>query len=54
MRLTISWTNHDRKYTIGVVEFLKNMGIEVSDDQLKATAKKLLEQRAVQDETSPH
>jgi hypothetical protein len=50
MRVQISWTTHDRKYTIDLVEFLKNMGIVVSDEEVKATAKKLLEQRQVTEE----
>lgn len=47
MRVTISWTTHDRKYTIGLVEFLKQMGIVVDDEEVKAAARKLLEQNQV-------
>lgn len=50
MRVTISWTTHDRKYTIGLVEFLKQMGIVVDDAQVKAAARKLLEQNEVKEE----
>lgn len=50
MRITISWTTHDRRYTIGVVEFLKHLNINITDDQLKATARKLLEQNEVKQE----
>jgi hypothetical protein len=50
MRLYISWASHNRKYSIGVAEFLKQMGIEVTDEQLVATAKKLLEQQEVEAE----
>jgi hypothetical protein len=47
MRVTISWTTHARKYSIGLQEFLKQMGINVTEEQIKATARKLLEQNEV-------
>lgn len=50
MKVTISWTTHDRRYTIDLVEFLKNMDIIVTDEQVKATARKLLEQRELKEE----
>jgi hypothetical protein len=50
MRITISWETHNRRYTIGVVEFLKHLNIKVTDEELKATAKKLLEQNEVHQE----
>lgn len=54
MKLIIEWTTHSRRYTIGVFEFLKAMGLDVSDEQLVATAKKLLEQNEVKAENPPH
>lgn len=54
MKLTIAWTSHNRRYTIGVSEFLKAMGLEVSDEQIVATAKKLLEQNEVEPENPSH
>lgn len=54
MRVVISWTTHDRRYSIGVSEFLKEMGLDVSDEQIVATAKKLLEQREVAAENPDH
>lgn len=44
MRVTISWTTHDRKYTVDLLEFLATMGIDSSESEIKAAAKKLLEQ----------
>jgi hypothetical protein len=54
MRLTISWTTHNRRYSINLVEFLKVAGIVVSEDELKAAAKKLLEQNALQEDEPKH
>lgn len=50
MRVTISWTTHNRRYTIGLVEFLKHLNIQVTEQDLKEAAKKLLEQNEVQQE----
>lgn len=50
MRVSITWETHNRRYTISLVEFLKQMGIVVDDAQVKAAAKKLLEQREVTQE----
>lgn len=50
MRVTISWTNHNRKYTIGLREFLKQMNINASDEEIHAAARKLLEQNELKQE----
>jgi hypothetical protein len=44
MKIVVSWTEHDREYIIGVIPFLKAMGIDVDDEQITQTTKKLLEQ----------
>ena len=44
MVIVVSWTEHEREYTIGVIPFLKAMGIDVDDAQITETTKKLLEQ----------
>jgi len=45
MQILIQWTEHDRKYTISLEAFLKSAGINVTDIQLKQTARHLLEQQ---------
>jgi hypothetical protein len=50
MRVTISWTTHDRRYTIGLEQFLKTLGLDIKDEDIKAAAKKLLEQREAKQE----
>jgi hypothetical protein len=50
MRVTISWENHNRRYTIDVIEFLKQMNINVKEEELRATAMKLLEQNELKQE----
>lgn len=44
MQIVVSWTEHEREYTIGVIPFLRAMGIDVEDEQVIQTTKKLLEQ----------
>jgi hypothetical protein len=48
MKIVVSWTEHERQYTIGVIPFLKAMGIDVDDATIKQTTKKLLEQEEMQ------
>jgi len=50
MKIVVSWEIHDREYTIGVIPFLKAMGIDVDDATIEKTTKKLLEQ----EEMKPH
>lgn len=50
MRVIITWETHNRRYSISLVEFLKNMDIIVTDEQVKATARKLLEQKEAKPE----
>lgn len=51
MRVFVSWTTHDRRYSIDLVEFLKVIGLNVEEAQIKAAAKKLLEQREMEEES---
>lgn len=44
MKVTISWQTHNRKYTVDLIEFLATMGIDSDEEQIKAAARKLLEQ----------
>lgn len=44
MRVFISWTTHDRKYSVDLLEFLATMGIQSTEDEIRAAARKLLEQ----------
>jgi hypothetical protein len=50
MKIVVSWTEHDREYTMGVIPFLKAMGLDVDDELIIKTTKKLLEQ----EEMKPH
>lgn len=54
MRVFVSWQNHNRRYSIDLEYFLKQMDINVTDDQLKATARKLLEQNEMDEEEPKH
>ena len=44
MKVVISWTEHSRMYTIGVKQFLVALGVETTEEKIKAAAIKLLEQ----------
>jgi len=44
MKIVVSWQEHEREYTIGVIPFLKAMGVDVDDATIEQTTKKLLEQ----------
>lgn len=46
----MSWQTHSRRYSIDLVEFLKVMELNVDEAQIKAAAKKLLEQNEMQQE----
>lgn len=48
MKIVVSWTEHEREYTIGITPFLKAMGIDVDDETIEKTTKKLLEQEEMQ------
>ncbi len=50
MKIIVSWTEHNRSYTMGIIPFLKAMGIDVDDETIIQTTKKLLEQ----EEMTPH
>jgi len=44
MIVKVEWTEHERRYTIGIKRFLKELGIDVNDEQIKTATKHLLEQ----------
>lgn len=44
MIVLVKWQEHDRQYTIGISKFLKQLGVNVNDEEIKAVIKKLLEQ----------
>jgi len=44
MIVLVRWQEHDRQYTIGLQQFLKKAGIDVKNEKIEATIKKLLEQ----------
>lgn len=44
MIVKVEWKEHNRSYTIGIKRFLHELGIDVNDEKLIATTKKLLEQ----------
>lgn len=50
MRVFVSWSNHNRRYSIDLVEFLKVMELNVDEAQIKAAARKLLEQNELKSE----
>lgn len=50
MKVTLSWSTHNRRYTIGLKEFLATMGVDATEAQIKAAARKLLEQEEVKPE----
>ncbi len=53
MKIVVSWTEHDREYTIGVIPFLKAMGLDVDDELIIKTTKKLLEQEEMEPHAQP-
>lgn len=44
MIVRVEWQEHDRVYTIGIQEFLKRLGLDVKNETIVNTIKKLLEQ----------
>lgn len=44
MIVLVKWSEHDRHYTIGISKFLKQLGVEINEEQIKLAVKKLLEQ----------
>lgn len=48
MIVKVSWTQHNRQYSIDLQAFLQTMGIDVTDAQLKNAVVKLLEQNEMQ------
>lgn len=50
MKIVVSWTEHDREYSIGIKRFLEAYGADVDDEKIKKTTRRLLEQQ----EMKPH
>ena len=44
MIVKVSWTSHDRVYTIGISRLFQLLKLEVSDENIQLAIKKLLEQ----------
>lgn len=53
MSVLVQWTQHNRRYTIGLETFLKTMELDVTDEQIKKTAKYLLEQNEMENISEP-
>ncbi len=49
MSVLVQWTQHNRRYTIGLETFLKTMELDVTDEQITKAAKHLLEQNEMED-----
>ena len=50
MIVLVRWQEHNIAYTIGLQKFLKQLNLEVTDDDIKNAIKNLLEQQ----EMTPH
>lgn len=50
MKVVISWSSHQRMYTIGVKQFLAALNVEKTEEEITAAARWLLEQ----EEAKPH
>ena len=50
MIVLVKWTAHNRQYSIGLQEFLKQLDIDVKNEKIEQTVKRLLEQQ----ELKPH
>lgn len=50
MIVLVKWQEHDRQYSIGLKQFLDKLGVDVKNEKIEATIKKLLEQQ----ELKPH
>ncbi len=49
MIVKVEWNMHNRIYSIGIVRFLKLLGYDVDDEQIKQVVKQLLEQQEMND-----
>lgn len=50
MIVKVSWTEHDRVYTIGISKLFNLLSLDITDEQIKSAIKKLLEQEEMQRE----
>jgi len=48
MIVKVEWTEHNRKYTIGIKQFLKELGLDIPDEQIQKTIIKLLNQNELE------
>jgi hypothetical protein len=54
MIVKVSWTEHDRVYTIGISRLLQLLELDVTEEQVKQAIIKLLEQEEMTREYSQH
>lgn len=48
MIVIVKWKEHDRVYSIGLQKFLKQLHLEVTDEDITNAIKNLLEQRELE------
>lgn len=49
MIVKVEWNEHNRTYSIGIMRFLKLLGYDVDESEIKQVVKKLLEQQEMAD-----
>lgn len=54
MIVKVSWTEHDRIYTIGISGLFQLLNLDVTDEQVQQAIKKLLEQEEMTREYPEH
>lgn len=54
MIVKVSWTEHDRVYTIGINRLFELLKLDVSEEEIKQAIKKLLEQEEMTREYTQH
>lgn len=54
MIVKVSWTEHDRIYTIGISRLFQLLNLDVTDEQVQQAIKKLLEQEEMTREYPEH
>jgi hypothetical protein len=53
MIVVVKWQEHNRAYTIGLQQFLKKLGVDVQNETIELTVKKLLEQQELAEYEQP-
>lgn len=54
MIIVVKWKQHDRVYSIGLQKFLKQLNLEITDDDIQNAIKVLLEQRELENGEPQH